>query len=96
MREDYYPNEYRFSREDYYPLGYRDDEEMCVYDQCCENCARQGCDCPFEDDDIPPQSKEGSHRRGCCHERSGAAMVHPLEADQAAQILRRPDERVRC
>ena len=52
MREDYYPNEYRFSREDYYPLGYRDDEEMCVYDQCCENCARQGCDCPFEDDDI--------------------------------------------
>ena len=39
MREDYYPNEYRFSREDYYPLGYRDDEEMCVYDQCCENCA---------------------------------------------------------
>ena len=52
MREDYYSNEYRFSREDYYPLGYRDDEEMCVYDQCCENCARQGCDCPFEDDDI--------------------------------------------
>ena len=36
MREDYYPNEYRFPREDYYPLGYRDDEEMCVYDQCCE------------------------------------------------------------
>ena len=32
MREDYYPNEYRFSREDYYPLGYRDDEEsrICV------------------------------------------------------------------
>ena len=57
MREDYYPNEYRFSREDYYPLGYRDDEEMCVYDQCCENCARQGCDCPFEDDDIPPRAK---------------------------------------
>ena len=39
MREDYCPNEYRFPREDYYPLGYRDDEEMCVYDQCCENCA---------------------------------------------------------
>ena len=58
MREDYYPNEYRFSREDYYPLGYRDDEEMCVYDQCCENCARQGCDCPFEDDDIPPRAKK--------------------------------------
>ena len=57
MREDYYSNEYRFSREDYYPLGYRDDEEMCVYDQCCENCARQGCDCPFEDDDIPPRAK---------------------------------------
>ena len=32
MREDYYSNEYRFSREDYYPLGYRDDEEsrICV------------------------------------------------------------------
>ena len=45
---------------------------------------------------IFPQSKEGSHRRGCCHERSGAELVHPLEADQAAQILRRPDERVRC
>ena len=58
MREDYYSNEYRFSREDYYPLGYRDDEEMCVYDQCCENCARQGCDCPFEDDDIPPRAKK--------------------------------------
>ena len=40
MREDYYPNEYRFSREDYYPLGYRDDEEMCVYDQCCECCGQ--------------------------------------------------------
>ena len=58
MREDYYSNEYRFSREDYYPLGYRDDEEMCVYDQCCENCARQGCDCPFEDDDMAPRSKQ--------------------------------------
>ena len=58
MREDYYSNEYRFSREDYYQLGYRDDEEMCVYDQCCENCARQGCDCPFEDDDIPPRAKK--------------------------------------
>ena len=58
MREDYYSNEYRFSREDYYPLGYRDDEEMCVYDQCCENCARLGCDCPFEDDDITPRAKK--------------------------------------
>ena len=58
MREDYYSNEYRFSREDYYPLGYRDDEEMCVYDQGCENCARQGCDCPFEDDDITPRAKK--------------------------------------
>ena len=57
MREDYYPNEYRFPREDYYPQGYREDEEMWVYDQCCANCARQGCDCPFEDDDINPRAK---------------------------------------
>ena len=48
MRDDYYPYEDRFPREDYYPLGYREDEEMWVYDQCCENCARQGCNCPFE------------------------------------------------
>ncbi len=49
MREDYYPNEYRFPREDYYPLGYRDDEEMCVYDQCCENYRFYGncCHTPF-------------------------------------------------
>lgn len=58
MREDYYPREDRYPRSEYYPLGYRDDEEMCVFDQCCENCARQGGSCPFEDDDIAPGAKK--------------------------------------
>lgn len=62
MREDYYPNEFRFPREDYYPVGYREDEEMCVYDQCCDNCARQCCGCPFEDDDMPPGVKKEAMR----------------------------------
>ena len=48
MCEDYYPYEDRYPREDYYPQGYREDEEMCVFDQCCENCARQNGSCPFE------------------------------------------------
>lgn len=47
MREDYYPREDRYPRAEYYPQGYRDDEEMYVFDQCCENCARQRGGCPF-------------------------------------------------
>lgn len=27
--------------------GYRDDEEIYVYDQCCENCALHDC-CPMD------------------------------------------------
>lgn len=45
----------------HYPLGYRDDEELYVYDQCCENCARHNGDCPFEDyldDENAPKAKK--------------------------------------
>ena len=62
MREDYYPHEDRYPRSEYYPCGYRDDEEMCVFDQCCDNCARQGCCCPFEDDDMPPGARKEAMR----------------------------------
>ena len=62
MREDYYPHEDRYPRSEYYPCGYRDDEEMCVFDQCCDNCARQGCGCPFEDDDMPPGARKEAMR----------------------------------
>lgn len=45
----------------FYPHGYREDEEMYVYDQCCDNCARQGRDCPFESyvgDEHAPRAKK--------------------------------------
>ena len=58
MREDYYPREDRYPRSEYYPQGYRDDEEMYVFDQCCDNCARQCGGCPFEDDDIEPGARK--------------------------------------
>ena len=58
MRDDYYPHENWYPRSEYYPAGSREDEEMWVYDQCCANCARQGCDCPCEDDDMAPRSKQ--------------------------------------
>ena len=32
-----------------YPLGYREDEEMYVYDQCCDNCCRYPC--PMEENE---------------------------------------------
>ena len=35
-----------------YPPGYRDDEEMYVYDQCCDNCHNPNC--PME----LPESEE--------------------------------------
>jgi len=45
-----------------YPRGYREDEEMYVYDQCCDNCAHQGADCPFEpyvgDEHAPKRKKK--------------------------------------
>ena len=77
MREDYYPREDLYPRAEYYPQGYRDDEEMCVYDQCCENCARQGGSCLFEDNDITPKRKRKAMKedavirdqepQGCIH-----------------------------
>ena len=38
-----------YTRPSHYPPGYRDDEEMYVYDQCCDNCEQ--CVCPLEEDD---------------------------------------------
>ena len=35
-----------------YPPGYRDDEEMYVYDQCCDNCHNPNCPMEF------PESEE--------------------------------------
>ena len=29
--------------EHHYPSGYRDDEELYVYDQCCDNCRNPHC-----------------------------------------------------
>ena len=31
------------SHEHHYPNGYRDDEELYVYDQCCDNCCNPNC-----------------------------------------------------
>lgn len=49
-------------REYRYPRGYREDEELYVYDQCCANCARQSCDCPFEDD-VDRESTPGAKKQ---------------------------------
>ena len=63
-----------------------------------QNAAKQDFIGPAQAFTLRPDGStfEIVHGRGCCHERSGAELVHLLEADQAAQILRRPDERVRC
>ena len=45
---------------DYYPAGYREDEEMYVYDQCCDNCALHGSYlCPLE---LPADEKSEKYR----------------------------------
>ena len=47
-----------YTRPSHYPPGYREDEEMYVYDQCCDNCGR--CPCPLE---IDSEDSIGQKRR---------------------------------
>ena len=48
-----------------YPRGYRDDEEMYVYDQCCDNCALNGTNiCPMDfDEDEKNMCKKRAHEK---------------------------------
>ena len=51
------------ARPSHYPPGYREDEELYVYDQCCENCCRFPCPLEIDDDDSIGQKRHKEKMR---------------------------------
>ena len=52
-----------------YPAGYRDDEDMYVYDQCCDNCCNPSC--PME---FPESAEDHYYNFGTLSDYDGAAV----------------------